>query len=72
MRIIIAIVLVFAVCGCIQDKDEFAVRIHPKKISFSFIKICIEGHLYYFADGLYEGGIAPVLTDDGKSVKCEE
>ena len=38
---------------------------------YTITKICIEGHYYYYASGIYSGGIAPVLTDDGKPCPCE-
>ncbi len=44
----------------IQDFDKIRIK-----------KLCIEGHWYYYTAGECKGGIAPVLTDDGKPVKCE-
>jgi hypothetical protein len=74
MKIFIAIVLALAVCGCLPhygNKVKVWDDFNTVKGWSDFRKICIEGHAYY-TNGLYSGGIAPVLTDDGKPVKCEE
>lgn len=37
-------------------------------------KVCLEGHAYWsFSDpGMYDFAFAPMLTDDGKPVLCNE
>jgi hypothetical protein len=37
---------------------------------YSIDKRCVEGHVYFVNIGLYQGGIANKLTDDGKPIKC--
>jgi hypothetical protein len=59
----------------IEVKNAYA-DIEVKNAYADIIKICLEGHQYYsfckWNCSAYQGGIAPVLTDDGKPVKCEE
>lgn len=39
---------------------------------WSIDTVCIEHHTYYETRGLYGGGIAPKLTDDGKPCHCDQ
>lgn len=69
MKKFILIIFVLLV-GCSQDYSA------KGSVGFSQAagvkKICIEGHVYYYTKGGYQGGIAPKLHNDGRPVKCED
>lgn len=68
MKRILLIIFVLLI-GCGKDYS------HKGSVGFSSSpstsKICLEGHVYYFVDAAYMGGLAPKLNDEGKPVKCE-
>jgi hypothetical protein len=69
MKKIILISLLAMIIGCGVDPTQKGSV--PYGIpNLSVVKKCIEGHVYYYTSGGYEGGIAPKLTDEGKPVKC--
>ena len=82
MRIIIAIVLVLAVCGCMpsnrpltgyQSTDKrIEVRWREYKGGYTIGEYCIGGFIYYIIQGCCESGLTQANGSDGKPVKCEE
>jgi hypothetical protein len=64
MKSMILFAAILVLVGCVgtpvKDTDGTFVR-----------QICIEGHIYYTTEGLYQGGIAPKLDDDGKPCDCQ-
>jgi hypothetical protein len=38
---------------------------------YSFRKICVEGHTYYFQTVINQGFLAIKLDSDGKPVRCD-
>lgn len=67
------LLLCFVLLGCKSTSDYSNEASVPTNDSGGdrIIKICIEKHYYYKTVGGYEGGIAPVLTDNGKPVHCK-
>jgi hypothetical protein len=57
------LILIILLAGCSKDITD------RTDINF-VITVCLEGHTYYYTDMVYQGGIAPKLTDDGKPVHC--
>jgi hypothetical protein len=74
---VVAVVLILVYCDFSGPKTKDAFNpgsVKQEKLCGYLERSCIEGHQYYFwSCGSGEGrigGMAPVLTDDGKPVKC--
>jgi len=67
-KLCLLILFVLLILGCSIESDGHDVN---TSALITVKKICIEDHYYYYVPYSHKGGIAPVLTDDGKPIHCD-
>ena len=65
-KIILLIILTLSVIGCISTNPPTAKQL------LNIEKVCIEGHIYFKGNAVYEGYFGLKVDDDGKPIKCTE
>lgn len=69
-KILMLIMISVFIFGCSEDS-----YVSPESKSsnyFGYYKICLDGHLYWQSLGSSSSGLAGILDDNGKPIKCEE
>ena len=73
MRYFMIMIILFAgILSCSGSSSNNAVYVDRYSRVSHLTKTCIEGHVFYYTSGGYDGGLASKLHDDGTPFLCKE
>ncbi len=67
----IFLVLLITILSC-SDVAVTKKGVELNDESGRFAEVCINGHIYYYKAGVYNGFLASKFSDNGLPVKCEK